>query len=138
MYLVDTNVVSELRKGDRRADRNVLGWAGSVAAEMLHLSAITVLELEVGVRRVERRDKRQGDMLRRWLDGQVMPAFQDRILPIDTETARRCAALHVPDRRPDRDAFLGATALVHGMTVVTRNVRDFAPMHVATLNPWQA
>ena len=135
MYLLDTNVVSELRKGERQATPTVRSWAESVSTGSLYLSAITVLELETGVLLLERRDARQGEIFRNWLDNQVLPAFADRVLPIDKTIARRCARLHVPDRRPDRDAFIGATALVHGMTVVTRNTADFAAMEVATHDP---
>ena len=135
MYLLDTNVVSELRKADR-ADAAVTAWAESVPTPALFLSAITILELEIGVRLVERRDAEQGGLLRGWLDHRVLPAFTGRVLPVDTAVARRCAALHVPDRRPDRDALIAATALVHGMTVATRNIADFAPTGAPTLNPW--
>lgn len=136
MYLLDTNVVSELRKAKAgKADQNVRAWAESVSAASLFLSAITILELETGILLVERRDPSQGALLRAWLDGHVMPAFSGRILAIDTAVAQRCAKLHVPDPRSDRDALIAATALVHGMTVVTRNVPDFAPTGVEILNP---
>lgn len=101
------------------------------------LSAIAVLELEMGVLRMERRDTAQGALLRTWLERQVLPTFSGRILTVDTAVARRCAALHVPDRRSDRDALIAATAIVHGMTVVTRNTADFEPTRVAMLNPWR-
>jgi predicted nucleic acid-binding protein len=133
MYLLDTNVVSELRKG-RKADKRVAAWAGAVDAVTLYMSAITVLELELGVLRMERRDAKQGKLLRAWLDGKVLPEFKDRILAIDAEVALRCARLHVPDPRAERDALIAATALIHGMSVVTRNVDDFAG--VAVINPW--
>ena len=137
MFLLDTNVVSELRKAKSgKADAHVMAWAASVPAASLYLSAISVLELETGVRRVERRDASQGAVLRAWLDQQVLPAFEGRVLPVDTAVAQRCAALHVPDPRSERDALIAATALVHGMTVVTRTVVDFAPMGVAVFNPW--
>jgi predicted nucleic acid-binding protein len=137
MFILDTNVVSELRKaGFGKADVNVAGWMRAVAAGSLFLSAITIMELEIGVRIMERRDERQGRALRGWLDARVVPVFQDRIFPVDTVVARRCAALHVPDRRSDRDALIAATALVHGMTVVTRNVADFVDSGVPTINPW--
>ena len=102
----------------------------------LFLSAITILELETGALLVERRDPAQGAILRAWLDGHVLPAFAGRVLAVDTAVAQRCARLHVPDPRADRDALIAATALVHGMTVVTRNVADFEPTGVPTLNPW--
>lgn len=136
MFLLDTNVVSELRKG-AKADPQVRRWAVGVASSVLFLSAISVLELEMGVLLAERRDPRQGALLRTWLESHVLPAFDDRVLPIDTSVARRCAALHVPDPRSDRDALIAATALVHGLTVVTRNTADF-PASVHVLNPWHA
>jgi predicted nucleic acid-binding protein len=143
MYLLDTNVVSELRRARigqskfGKADRNVLGWATSVPSETMFLSVISILELEQGTLSLERRDARQGAMLRVWLDRHVLPAFANRILPVDTTVAVRCAILNLPDPRSYRDALIAATALVHGMTVVTRNVRDFETTGVALLNPWQ-
>jgi predicted nucleic acid-binding protein len=137
MYLLDTNLVSELRKiRSGKADRNVAAWADSVDANELYISAITVQELEIGVLLAERRDKAQGSVLRSWLDGHVLPAFADRILSVDIVVALRSARLHVPDPRPVRDSLIAATALVHGMTVVSRNTADFEPTGVTTLNPW--
>ena len=138
MYLLDTNVVSELRKAKSgRADANVVAWAQPIAVGSLFLSAITVLELELGVLLIERRDAAQGNVLRAWLDQSVLPAFEGRILPVDVEVARRCARMHVPDRRSERDALIAATALVHGMTMVTRNVPDFSGLDLPLLDPWQ-
>lgn len=137
MYLLDTNVVSELRKAKAgKADRHVVAWAGSVPAGSLYLSAITVLELEMGVLQIERRDRAQGSLIRAWLDEQVMPAFAGRILAVDAQVALRCARLHVPNRLAERDALIAATALVHGMTVVTRNVADFSAAKVPLIDPW--
>ena len=137
MFLLDTDVISELRKAKSgRANQNVVKWARSVSATALYLSAISILELETGVLLIERRDAAQGAMLREWLDSQVLSSFAERIIAIDTAVARCCASLHVPNRRADRDAFIAATALLHGMTVVTRNVADFAPTGVRTLDPW--
>ena len=137
MFLLDTNVVSELRKARAgKADAQVVAWASSVPAASLYLSVMSVQELELGVLRVERRDKAQGAILRLWLDDHVLPAFAGRMLPIDTAVALRSARLHVPDRRSERDCLIAATGLVHGMTVVTRNVDDFAATGVALLNPW--
>lgn len=138
MYVLDTNVVAELRKAKAgKADKNVTTWAACIAPSSLFLSTITVLELELGVLLMERRDHSQGAMLRQWIEEHVLPAFAGRILPIDTTVARRCAQLHVPDPKSERDAFIAATALVHGMTVVTRNIDDFVPTGATTLNPWQ-
>lgn len=137
MYLLDTNVVSELRKiRHGKADRHVASWADSVDATDLYLSVVTVQELEIGVLLIERRDPAQGAIFRAWLNGHVLPAFTDRILTVDTAVAQRSARLHVPDPRPVRDGLIAATALVHGMTVVTRNVSDFEPTGVLTINPW--
>jgi predicted nucleic acid-binding protein len=138
MFLLDTNVVSELRKARAgKADKNVVAWAASASAGTMFVSAITVQELEIGVLLAERRDPNQGAILRRWLETQVLPAFAERILPVDTAVVRRSAPLHVPDPRPVRDSLIAATALVHGMPVVTRNVPDFAPMGVEIIDPWQ-
>jgi toxin FitB len=137
MYLLDTNIVSELRKAKSgKADKNVVSWANSVSAPSLYLSVITILELEMGLLLVERRDPVQGSVLRSWLNVHVLPAFSERIIAVDTAVALCCAKLHVPDPRSDRDAIIAATALVHGMTVVTRNTDDFEPTGVETLNPW--
>ena len=137
MFVLDTNVISELRKaGDGKADANVTAWLSSVDAGTLYLSAMTLMEIELGVLRVERRDASQGTRLRAWITQHVLPEFQDRTLAVDAAVALRCAALHVPDPRAERDALIAATALVHGMTVVTRNVADFEATGVAVLNPW--
>jgi predicted nucleic acid-binding protein len=139
MYVLDTNVVSELRKATSgRIDANVLRWSQSVPPPLCHISAVSVLELETGVRQMERRDERQGQLLRAWLDDVVLPFFAGRILPVDLSVALRCAATSVPDPRPDRDGLIGATAHVHNMTLVTRNVSDFTGMDIRLLNPWLA
>jgi predicted nucleic acid-binding protein len=137
MYVLDTNVVSELRKvRSGKADAHLTAWTQTVDAAELYVSAITILELELGVLAVERRDTIQGALLRSWLAQRVVPEFSRRTLPVDTAVAARCARLHVPDRRGERDALIAATALVHGMTVVTRNVVDFRATGVALINPW--
>jgi hypothetical protein len=100
------------------------------------MSVITLQELEIGVRLAERRDVSQGAVLRTWLEDHVLPAFADRLLVVDKAVALRSAALHVPAPRPVRDGLIAATALVHGMTVVTRNTADFEPTGVSLLNPW--
>lgn len=134
--LLDTNVLSELRKPARRADPGVRSWASAQATADLYLSVITILEIEVGIERVRRRDTTRAALLADWLEGEVLDLFAGRILPVDVRVARRAARLHVPDPRPERDALIAATALVHGLTVVTRNVLDFAPTGAATIDPW--
>jgi hypothetical protein len=138
MYLLDTNVVSELRKVRAgKANPNVARWADSVDANQLYLSVISVQELEIGVLLVERRDAVQGAMLRTWLNEHVLPAFAGRILPVDTKIALRSAHMHIPDPHPVRDGLIAATALIHGMTIVTRNVDDFIRTDGMVLNPWK-
>ncbi len=134
-YLLDTNVLSEMRRQDKM-DARVRAWADSVAVADQYLSAITLLEIELGVLSVSRRDKAQAAILRSWIDTRVLPSFAGRILSVDATVALRCAQLHVPDPRPELDALIAATALVHGLQVVTRNVADFQPMGVKLLNPW--
>ena len=139
MWLLDTNVVSELRRVRLgKSDPHVAAWADSMQAADLYLSVITLQELEIGVQLLERRDPAQGRLLRAWLDRQVLPAFDGRVLPVDSAVALRSAALHVPNPRPVRDGLIAATALVHGLGVVTRNTADFEPTGVRTLNPWLA
>ena len=139
MFVLDTNVVSELRKVRLgKADANVAAWAQSMDAADLFVSAITIMELELGVLSMERKDASQGALLRTWLEQHVLPEFSGRTLPVDTAVAQRCARLHVPDKRGERDALIAATALVHGMAVVTRNTADFKPTGVALINPWEA
>lgn len=137
MYVLDTNVVSELRKAKAgKADANVVTWARPINPTLLFVSAITVHEIEIGVLRKEHSDPRQGVELRRWLDDLTRTAFAGRILPIDEQVARLAAGFQVPDPAPIQDSLIAATALVHGMTVVTRNVSDFARTTVRLLNPW--
>nr|WP_011117674.1 type II toxin-antitoxin system VapC family toxin [Acidithiobacillus ferridurans]AAC80183.1 plasmid stability-like protein [Acidithiobacillus ferridurans] len=137
-FVLDTNVVSELRKVRLgKADVNVTAWTESVDAADLFVSAITILELELGVLSMERKGRHPGALLRSWLEQHVLPEFSGRTLPVDTAVAQRCARLHVPDKRGDEFyALIAATALVHGMTVVTRNVADFKPTGVPLINPW--
>jgi toxin FitB len=134
VFILDTNVLSELRR-PKRANPNVVAWSNGTAAVEMFIAAITVLEIETGALMMERKDQRQGRAIRQWSE-QTFLRFAGRVLPIDEVIAKQCARLHVPDRRPERDAWIAATALVHGMTVVTRNVADFAPTGVKILNPW--
>jgi toxin FitB len=139
MLLLDTNVISELRKAKTgKINPNVKAWSERVSSTSLFLSVISILELEMGINLIERRDATQAALLRTWLNHYVLPAFNGRILSVDTAVALCCGKLHVPDPRSDRDALIAATALVHNMTVITRNVSDFASTHVRILNPWES
>jgi hypothetical protein len=138
MYVLDTNVISELRpRRNRASDANVIAWARSVSPASLYLSTICVFELQMGILQKQRSDEAQASVLRSWLTDYVMRSFSDRILPVDTAVALRCAALHVPDPCSFRDALIAATALVHGMTVVTRNVSHFQRSGVSLFDPWR-
>jgi toxin FitB len=129
MYLLDTNVISEPRR-PTKANPKVAAWSEQVNQAQLFISVITILEIEMGILQREYRDALQGAHLRTWMESYIRPAFSGRILPLDLETALRCAKLHVPQKRPERDAMIAATALVHELVVVTRNVEHFAPMNV--------
>lgn len=137
MFVLDTNIISELRKaGTPRLNPGVAAWAQSVSPHQLFLSAITVMELEMGVLAKERSDPAQGAILRLWLDGSVIPAFASRILPVDERVAIACARMHVPNRKAERDALIAATASVRSMVLVTRNTADFEGTGVPVLNPF--
>ena len=135
MFVLDTNVISELQRGKPHQSAEVRAWAAGQPSSKLFLSAITILELEMGVLALERRTPPQGSALRTWL-AVVREAFTGQILPFTDVTATICAALHVPNPRSERDAMIAATALEHGFTVVTRNVQDFANTGLELVNPW--
>jgi predicted nucleic acid-binding protein len=137
MFVLDTHIVSEMRRRDKMHPK-VRAWATTTPLASMYLSAVTVLELELGVLLVERKDVKQGALLRAWLEKRVLTEFEGRVLPLDTVVARCCAKLHVPDPKAERDAMIAATTSAHGMTLVTRNVANFRRTGVLTLNPWGA
>ena len=142
MYLLDTNVLSEIRKASRikassaKMDRRVENWVNSVSPFDLYMSVVSILELERGFNLLKPRDPAQAEVIRLWVRNRILPSFDGRILPVDLAVAQRCAALVIPKAIEYRDSLIAATALVHGMTIVTRNVRHFEPTGAALLNPW--
>ena len=135
MFLLDTNVLSELRRPEQAA-QSVLNWSRGNKRSAFSISVFTMHELEYGTLILERRDPRQGRALRKWLTEKVLAEFADRVLPATLEIGLVAARLHIPDRRGEKDAWIAATALAHGLTVVTRNVRHFESTGVKVLNPW--
>ena len=136
MYLLDTNIISETRRPDR-TNPALKAWLAKQAQSGLYTSAVVMMELERGVLGMERKDKAQGAVLRRWLDNIIKPAFSGRILPADADTATVCAALHIPDKAPENDAWIAATAKQHGLTLATRNIKDFEHSGVKLINPFE-
>jgi predicted nucleic acid-binding protein len=135
-FLLDTNVVSELRKPAERRSEQFNDWAGDLSPSDTSLSVITVLELRTGIESKRRRDPQQAEILDVWLEKSVLPSYLGRVLDVDQTVADATARLHVPDPRPAHDALIAATAQVHGLTLVTRNVADFEPMAIPLVNPW--
>jgi predicted nucleic acid-binding protein len=136
-FLVDTNVFSEMRKGSY-ANPGVQAWTTAVDTADLAMSVITLKEIEYGVVSVSSSDPAKSLRLRAWLDHYLLPRVSDRILPITINIARECALLEVPGPYSLADALIASTAIVHDLTVVTRNVRHFAHTGAALLNPWDA
>jgi predicted nucleic acid-binding protein len=136
-YLLDTNVVSALRRRDR-AEKRVLEWFQRLASAEFFVSVLTMMEIETGIRRLERHDSRQAAVIRAWKEGPLEIEFRGRFIDVSREIAERCSALHVPDPQPEIDALIAATAIVKRLKLVTRNERDFAGMPVAVLNPWSS
>lgn len=137
MYLLDTNVISELRKvKSGKADKNVQKWSFQVAPQLMYVSSITIHELELGILLAERADKSKGGMLRKWMTEHVLPTFENRVISVDKNVVLVSAKYHVPDPKPYRDTLIAASSVVHNMTVVTRNTTNFCLDKVKTLNPW--
>src|SRR5579875_3100826 len=134
-YVLDTNVVSALRVRGRSLQGE--RWASSVPVADQFVTATTVAEIERGVVAKERSDPAQGEVLRRWFEDRVLPAFADRVLPFDLRAARILANYRVPEHAPFDDALIAAIAQAAHMTVATRNARHFKPLGVTCLNPWE-
>lgn len=133
-YLVDTNVISELRKGPR-CDASVAAWWSSVAAEDIYLSVLTIGEIRKGIENIRRRDGRSAESLERWLRS-IIVDHAERILPIELDTVEEWGRMNAPDPLPVIDSLMAATAKVQSLTLVTRNLPDIARTGVAALNPW--
>jgi predicted nucleic acid-binding protein len=125
-----------LRKREAVRNPGVKAWERETDLTAIYLSAVTISELATWVGLVARRDGNQGSVIEEWFRDRVLALFGPRILPVDTDVAISAGSLHVADPRDYRDAFIAATALVHGLTVVTRNVSDFARMGVPLINPF--
>jgi toxin FitB len=139
MYLLDTNVLSELRKLEsNNCHLSVKQWASTCKPSQFFTSVICIFEVERGILQVARKDAAQAKRLRHWFETRLIPGMQDRLLPVTHAITSKCAQLHVPDPKPEMDALIAATASVHDLTLVTRNTRDFEPMGVRCINPWES
>tara|TARA_R110001592_G_scaffold341474_1_gene630555 strand:+ start:27062 stop:27484 length:423 start_codon:yes stop_codon:yes gene_type:complete len=139
MYLLDTNVISELRKvKSGKADKHIESWSFQVDPQLLYVSSIVIHEIELGILLAERSDRAKGKVLRKWMSEHVLPAFDGRILSVDKDVVLVSAKYHVPDPKPYRDTLIAASAVVHDMTIVTRNVGDFNLDGLKVFNPWES
>lgn len=137
MYLLDTNIISEIRKlAKNKCDKNVADWVRSTSKDLMFTNAVVMMELERSVMSIERKDTTQGELLRHWFEMDVKPAFHGKILKIDEKTAQICAKLHIPDHAPENDAWIAASAIQHHLVLVTRNTADFARTGVKLFNPF--
>lgn len=135
MYLIDTNVISELFKAGK-ADLKVREWAANNEHYEMYTSALVIMEIEKGILQKERKDSAQAAKIRHWFNHSVINSFHDRILAVDAEVALCCAKMHVPDPKSMTDSLIAATAIIHHLTLVTRNTKDFELTGATVLNPW--
>ena len=137
MYLLDTNVISEIRKVNAgKANINVAQWTSQTSQSLMYVSVISLMEIEQGILRLERKDTVQACLLKDWFHNIVLPSFDNNVVNIDKNIALTCATLHVPDKQPANDSLIAATALVHDLTLVTRNTKDFEQTGVKLFNPF--
>jgi predicted nucleic acid-binding protein len=135
-FLLDTNVLSEARKG-KRCDERVARWLARHAEDPQYTSSICIMEIRYGIELLRRKQARSAEQLDDWFESKLKPVFNERILSVDMKVAEACGRLHAKRPRSFRDALIGATALCHQLAMVTRNSKDFADMDVTIINPWQ-
>lgn len=136
MYVLDTNLVSEIRKVPAKKNPAVQRWLEQQYSDQLFITSITVYELEVGVQRLARKDSAQATLIGDWLHGTLLPGFEGRVLDLDLESSLIAATYQVPDPRPSADCFIAAITQRHHMKLVTRNTKDFLAMNIPLINPW--
>jgi len=136
-WLVDTNVISEARKGSN-CDPHVADWLARQAGELHYISAISMMEVKLGIELAQNRNPEFAAVLEAWYETKLKARFQGKVLQVDLEVAEVCARLHAVRTRSFRDSLIGATALLHDLRLVTRNVKDFQGMGVSLVNPWTA
>ena len=138
MYLLDTNIVSELRKLETgKIHPQVYRWIKSNGFTHTYISAVTLAEIQTGILSLARKDKAQAASLDNWFTNRLLPAYRTKTLPVDTKVALIYAQLNVPNKRPINDAYIAATAIAHNLKLVTRNIQDFQGMPITLENPFE-
>jgi len=138
MYLLDTNIISELKKLDSgKIHPQVQRWAYSINLMQTKISVVSIIEIRTGILSLARKGQAQAASLDNWFTNRLLPAYRTRTLSVDTEVALICAQLHIPAKRPINDAYIAATAIAHNLTPVTRNVRDFQGLPLMLENPFE-
>ena len=138
MYLLNTNIISELKKLDSgKIHPQVQRWAYSINLMQTKISVVSIIEIRTGILSLARKGQAQAASLDNWFTNRLLPAYRTRTLSVDTEVALICAQLHIPTKRPINDAYIAATAIAHNLTPVTRNVRDFQGLPLMLENPFE-